>query len=113
LRQAEGAAGRDLGTAAAAAQRVERLLERKAPLDGLRSFLPPGDFHAKALEAERAGPVDLRVVRLAAEPISRLARLARRAQDRFGCGTALQGPSLSCGARAVGPSIVECKLSCH
>jgi hypothetical protein len=71
--------GRDLRAAAAKAQRVERLLERQAALDGLRGFLPPADFRAKALEAERPWPFDLRVVGVGPEAVARFAPLARGA----------------------------------
>jgi hypothetical protein len=89
----QGVPGRDLRAVAAPAQRIECLLEcgapiahacamgckREAPLHGLRGFLPPADFRAKTFEAERPGPLDLRVVRVAPEAVARFARLARRA----------------------------------
>jgi hypothetical protein len=119
LGKSQGVPGRDLRTAAASAQRLERLPEcgapiahacamgckRQAPLDGLRGFLPPADFGAKTLEAERPGPFDLRVVRVAPEAVARFARLARGAQYLF--------PGSGYRARPIRPSIVECKLSCH
>jgi hypothetical protein len=79
--------------------------KREAPLHRLRGFLPPADFRAKTFEAERPGPLDLRVVRVAPEAVARFARLARRAQHLF--------PGSGYRARPIRPSIVECKLSCH
>jgi hypothetical protein len=70
----------DLRTAAPAAERVKRLLEREACLDGARRLLTPAYFHAKAFEAQRSGTFHQRIVLVGLEAVPRFPRTAGRAQ---------------------------------